>query len=94
MASSKKAAQEAIDVIIVDDGLQHYRLHHDLAILLIDSQYGFGNGRLLPAGPLRELPQDVKMDMQVAVGAKITKRILPCRSSQLSFMPCMNHSAK
>jgi tetraacyldisaccharide 4'-kinase len=68
--AAKKAAQEAIDVIIVDDGLQHYRLHHDLAILLIDSQYGFGNGRLLPAGPLRELPQDVKMDMQVAVGAK------------------------
>jgi len=38
--------------------------------LLIDSQYGFGNGRLLPAGPLRELPQNVKIDMQVAVGAK------------------------
>ncbi|MCG8434082.1 MAG: tetraacyldisaccharide 4'-kinase [Gammaproteobacteria bacterium] len=43
-----------VDVIISDDGLQHYKLQRDMEIVLIDSERGFGNGRLLPAGPLRE----------------------------------------
>jgi tetraacyldisaccharide 4'-kinase len=44
----------AVDVIISDDGLQHYRLHRDVEICVIDGERRFGNGRLLPAGPLRE----------------------------------------
>lgn len=43
-----------VDVLIADDGLQHYALHRDLEIALIDGRRGLGNGRLLPAGPLRE----------------------------------------
>jgi len=40
--------------IILDDGLQHRKLHRDLDIMLIDSEKRFGNTKLLPAGPLRE----------------------------------------
>lgn len=40
--------------IILDDGFQHRKLHRDLDIVLMDSQMGFGNEKLLPAGPLRE----------------------------------------
>lgn len=40
--------------IILDDGFQHRKLHRDLDIVLIDSEKGFGNENLLPAGPLRE----------------------------------------
>ena len=43
-----------VDVLICDDGLQHYALHRDLEICVIDGARGFGNGALLPAGPLRE----------------------------------------
>jgi len=43
-----------IDVLICDDGLQHYALHRDLEICVIDGARGFGNGAMLPAGPLRE----------------------------------------
>ena len=42
------------DVILADDGLQHYALQRDLEIAVIDGPRGLGNGRLLPAGPLRE----------------------------------------
>ena len=43
-----------VDVIISDDGLQHYALQRDIEICVIDGTRGLGNGRLLPAGPLRE----------------------------------------
>jgi tetraacyldisaccharide 4'-kinase len=43
-----------VDVIISDDGLQHYRLARDLEIAVVDGARRFGNGMLLPAGPLRE----------------------------------------
>ena len=43
-----------VDVLVADDGLQHYRLARDLEICVVDGQRGFGNGALLPAGPLRE----------------------------------------
>ena len=44
------------DVIICDDGLQHYALQREIEVLVIDGIRRFGNGYCLPAGPLRELP--------------------------------------
>lgn len=42
------------NVIISDDGLQHYRLQRNVEVAVVDGQRGFGNGWLIPAGPLRE----------------------------------------
>ncbi|RZU45028.1 lipid-A-disaccharide kinase [Fluviicoccus keumensis] len=42
------------DIVIADDGLQHYALHRDLELAVVDGERGLGNRRLLPAGPLRE----------------------------------------
>ena len=53
-AAARRAAREGADIVLSDDGLQHYRMARDLEICVIDGQRGFGNGRLLPAGPLRE----------------------------------------
>ncbi|SET31332.1 tetraacyldisaccharide 4'-kinase [Pseudomonas graminis] len=47
-------AEESLDLILSDDGLQHYRLNRDLELVLIDAVRGLGNRRCLPAGPLRE----------------------------------------
>lgn len=47
-------ASEPLDLILSDDGLQHYRLARDLELVLIDAARGLGNRHCLPAGPLRE----------------------------------------
>ena len=43
-----------VDIVVSDDGLQHYAMHRDLEIAIVDGTRGCGNGRLLPEGPLRE----------------------------------------
>jgi len=54
VASALLLAHPECDIILSDDGLQHYRLHRDAEIVVIDGARRFGNGLLLPAGPLRE----------------------------------------
>lgn len=48
------ALDDGADVLIADDGLQHAALPRSLEICVVDARRGFGNGRLLPAGPLRQ----------------------------------------
>lgn len=49
-------AHHPVDMVIADDGLQHYRLHRDVELAVIDAATGLGNRWPLPAGPLREPP--------------------------------------
>lgn len=58
------------DLILSDDGMQHYRLHRDIEIAVIDGARGFGNGQCLPAGPLREpISRLVSADFIVSNGS-------------------------
>ncbi|HJP03653.1 MAG: tetraacyldisaccharide 4'-kinase [Gammaproteobacteria bacterium] len=53
-AAVQRVAREGVNVVIADDGLQHYRMRRDFELVVVDAARGFGNGFLLPAGPLRE----------------------------------------
>lgn len=54
VAAARAAASAGASCVIADDAHQTYRLKHTASVLVIDADYGFGNGCLLPAGPLRE----------------------------------------
>lgn len=54
VAAGERLLAEGVDLVIADDGLQHYRLARDIEFAVVDGARGFGNGLLLPAGPLRE----------------------------------------
>lgn len=69
------------NVIISDDGLQHYRMQRDVEIVVYDSVKGFGNGALLPAGPLRESKARLK-----AVDAIVSNGV-DSRESSKCFNP-------
>jgi tetraacyldisaccharide 4'-kinase len=66
-----RAQHPDVNVLVLDDGLQHYRLRRDLEIAVVDAR-GFGNGFLFPAGPLRESPRRLRsVDAVVSHGASV-----------------------
>jgi tetraacyldisaccharide 4'-kinase len=56
VAAAQAVVRDGANVVVADDGLQHYRLARQLEIAVLDGHRGLGNRRLLPAGPLREPP--------------------------------------
>ena len=67
------AAHPEVDILLTDDGLQHYKLQRDVEIILFDGR-GTGNGWLLPAGPLRE-PVSRRRDFTVINTPQLTEAL-------------------
>ncbi len=66
-AAAQLLINAGCNLIVSDDGLQHYALERDCEIVVIDGDRRFGNGRLLPAGPLREAPERLKQANAVVI---------------------------
>ena len=74
------------DVVISDDGLQHYALGRDIEIAVVDARKGLGNGMCLPAGPLREPPSRLtEVDLVVVNGDGAVD--LPIEPSVMNLQP-------
>jgi tetraacyldisaccharide 4'-kinase len=77
VAAANRVIERGAQVVVCDDGLQHYRLARDIEIAVIDERRGLGNRRLLPAGPLREPPSRLnRVDLKV-----LTRRAQPSPTS-------------
>jgi len=84
------ARHPGIDIIVSDDGLQHYRLHRNLELAVVDAATGLGNGLPLPAGPLREPASrldTVDAVLQVRRGGSTPACTLSAPSYQVEFRP-------
>jgi tetraacyldisaccharide 4'-kinase len=72
VAAAKAAVADGADIVLCDDGLQHLALVRHCEIVVIDGQRGFGNGCLLPRGPLRESTGRLRRVNAVVVNGAIT----------------------
>lgn len=59
-AAQRLLDRHDVDVVVSDDGMQHYRLARDFEVAVVDGSRGLGNGLCLPAGPLREPPERLR----------------------------------
>ncbi|HJV07636.1 MAG TPA: tetraacyldisaccharide 4'-kinase [Chromobacteriaceae bacterium] len=65
-----------LQLLLTDDGLQHYRLRRDLELVVLDGARGLGNGHLLPAGPLREPASRLASVDAIVVNGKLAETLL------------------
>lgn len=74
LSGAEYARFKGFDAVILDDGLQHHALRKDFSLCVIDGMAGFGNGCLIPAGPLREPLKEgfSRVDACILVGKDIS----------------------
>jgi len=90
-ASARAAVADGADVLVMDDGFQNPALAKELSIIVVDARHGFGNGRVMPAGPLREPVAEglARADLTLALGDEASRGKLPADWPALSALPML-----
>ncbi len=91
-AAAQALFEQGVDLVIADDGLQHHRLPRSMEICVIDSSREFGNGRQLPAGPLREPLQRLQQVDYVVVNGEVGPSLATAKAVSMQLVPGMLHS--
>lgn len=88
LGAKEIVSQARFKAILLDDGLQNFSLKKDLSILVIDSQIGFGNSKILPAGPLRQTIKSglQNVDLVVIIGQKNEELFNKIRATKPELM--------
>jgi tetraacyldisaccharide 4'-kinase len=92
VAAATLLVRAGCSLVLADDGLQHLALRRDLAIVVVDGERGFGNGALLPAGPLREPAQGLAAADLVIVHGIDTRGVAPAGALRMQLQPAALHS--
>jgi tetraacyldisaccharide 4'-kinase len=89
LAAARAAVADGAAAVVLDDGLQNPTLAKDLAIVVVDAEAGFGNGRVIPAGPLREPVADglARSGLVLLIGPPATRRALVAAWPALGWVP-------
>jgi len=99
VASDRCAAAQAVfdrgcDLVIADDGLQHHRLPRSLEICVVDAEREFGNGMLLPAGPMREPVERLRTVDYVVAGGDDTLPAMQANAVRMQLVPGLLYALK
>lgn len=87
VASAHTLMASGCDILLSDDGLQHYRLGRDIEIVVVDGIRGFGNGFSLPSGPLREPVSRLASVDLIVLNSALQMPLIPYAVHSMSMQP-------
>lgn len=87
-AKALLAEHPSVNILISDDGLQHYQLARDIEIVVIDSTRGCGNGQVIPAGPLREPLTSLRTVDAIVYNGHLPADTLSLSGNGHQYPPC------
>jgi len=93
-AAVKNAVQAGANIILLDDGHQNYSLVKDMSFIVVNSAQGFGNGRIFPAGPLRQSLQSGLKNTHAIIFIGHENDRLPAQLSQYYGGPIIHASVR